>query len=101
MAYSRCLSRAPNSPRSKQAQERLLLVIQPGFPCAHDAKATRPEILERAATEILLDHQCPSRQYGHHFWPAITLRQSPPSSLPRLTALAADECELWLGARDP
>src|SRR5207245_6488344 len=35
------------------------------------------------------------------FWPAITRRQSPPSSLPRLPALAADECGLWLGARDP
>src|SRR6266508_2381583 len=34
-------------------------------------------------------------------WPAITRRQSPPSSLPRLLALAADECGLWLGARDP
>ena len=35
------------------------------------------------------------------FWPAITLRQSPPSLLPRLQALAASECGLWLGARDP
>src|SRR6058998_1420877 len=34
-------------------------------------------------------------------WPAITRRQSPPSPLPRLPALAADECGLWLGARDP
>src|SRR5439155_4930736 len=35
------------------------------------------------------------------FWPAITLRQSPPSPLARLTSLAAVECGLWLGARDP
>src|SRR5436309_14960076 len=35
------------------------------------------------------------------FWPAITRRQSPPSLLPRLPALAASECGLWLGARDP
>ncbi len=35
------------------------------------------------------------------FWPAITRRQSPPSPLPRLQALAAVECGLWLGARDP
>jgi hypothetical protein len=35
------------------------------------------------------------------FWPAITRRQSPPSFLPRLPALAANECGLWLGARDP
>src|SRR5205823_10115700 len=35
------------------------------------------------------------------FWPAITRRQSPPSLLPRLAALAASECGLWLGARDP
>jgi hypothetical protein len=34
-------------------------------------------------------------------WPAITLRQSPPSFLPRQPALAANECGLWLGARDP
>src|SRR2546427_3783198 len=35
------------------------------------------------------------------FRPAITRRQSPPSLLPRLPALAAVECGLWLGARDP
>src|SRR5437764_15485382 len=35
------------------------------------------------------------------FWPAITRRQSPPSLLPRLPALAASECGLRLGARDP
>src|SRR5438552_19206170 len=35
------------------------------------------------------------------FWPAITRRQSPPSLLPRPPALAASECGLWLGARDP
>jgi len=35
------------------------------------------------------------------FWPAITRRQSPPSLLPRLPALAASECGLWLDARDP
>src|SRR5438128_5313432 len=35
------------------------------------------------------------------FRPAITRRQSPPSLLPRLPALAASECGLWLGARDP
>jgi hypothetical protein len=34
------------------------------------------------------------------FCPAITLRQTPPSSSPRLLALASPECELWLGARD-
>ena len=34
-------------------------------------------------------------------WPAITLRQIPPSFLPRQPALAANECGLWLGARDP
>jgi hypothetical protein len=34
-------------------------------------------------------------------WPAIARRQSPPSFLPRLAALAAYECRLWLGARDP
>src|SRR5512133_1808816 len=34
-------------------------------------------------------------------WPAITLRQRPPSSLPRLSALAANECGRWLGAHDP
>ena len=28
-------------------------------------------------------------------------RQSPPSLLPRLPALAATECGLWLGAREP
>jgi hypothetical protein len=34
--------------------------------------------------------------------PAITRRQSPPSPLPRLQALAADECGLWIKtARDP
>ena len=31
---------------------------------------------------------------------AITRRQSPPSPSPRRPALASDECELWLGARD-
>src|SRR5205823_7673030 len=35
------------------------------------------------------------------FWPAITRRQSPPSLLPRLPALAASECGVWPGARDP
>ena len=35
-----------------------------------------------------------------HFRPAITLRQSPPSVLPRRPALAATECGLWLGAHD-
>src|SRR5437016_1950164 len=35
------------------------------------------------------------------FWPAITRRQSPPSPLARATSLAAVECGLWLGARDP
>jgi AcrR family transcriptional regulator len=35
------------------------------------------------------------------FWPAITRRQSRPSSSPRLTSLASSECALWLGARDP
>src|SRR5205814_8200874 len=35
------------------------------------------------------------------FWPAITRRQSPPSLLPRLPALAASEYDLWLGACDP
>src|SRR3989442_8589747 len=34
-------------------------------------------------------------------WPAITRRQSPPSPLPRQPSLAAGECGLWLGARDP
>jgi len=34
-------------------------------------------------------------------WPAITRRQSPPSPLARQTSLAAVECGLWLGARDP
>jgi hypothetical protein len=34
-------------------------------------------------------------------WPAITLRLSPRSLLPRLTALAANDRDLWLGARDP
>ena len=34
-------------------------------------------------------------------WPAITRRQSSPSLLPRLPALPASECDLWLGARDP
>ncbi len=29
-------------------------------------------------------------------WPAITRRQSPPSPLPRLKALAAVECGLWM-----
>ena len=37
----------------------------------------------------------------HGAWPAITLRHSPPSFLPRRPALAANECGLWLGARDP
>ena len=37
-------------------------------------------------------HACPC--------PAFTRRQSPPSPSPRLLALASDECELWLGARD-
>ena len=35
------------------------------------------------------------------FWPAITLRQSRPSLLPRRPALAANECGLWLGAHKP
>ncbi len=35
------------------------------------------------------------------FWPAITRRQSRPSSSPRLTSLGSSECALWLGARDP
>jgi hypothetical protein len=35
------------------------------------------------------------------FWPAITRRQSPPSLSARLVALAASECGLCLGARDP
>jgi ferredoxin-NADP reductase len=35
------------------------------------------------------------------FWPAITRRQRPPSPLPRLLALAADERGLLLGASDP
>src|SRR5437867_3013314 len=34
-------------------------------------------------------------------WPAITRRQSPPSSSPRSTGLGSSECDLWLGARDP
>ena len=34
-------------------------------------------------------------------WPAITRRQSPPSSSPRSTDLASSECDLWLGTRDP
>src|SRR5919197_5971414 len=34
-------------------------------------------------------------------WPAITRRESPPSPLPRLPTLAAGECGLSLGARDP
>jgi hypothetical protein len=41
----------------------------------------------------------PAIHFG--FWPAITRRQNPPSLLPRLLALAASECGLWLGARDP
>jgi len=35
------------------------------------------------------------------FWPAITLRQKPHSPLPRPPALAAAECDSWLGARNP
>src|SRR6266516_4765544 len=34
------------------------------------------------------------------FSPAITRRQSPPSTLRRLPACAAAECGLWLGASD-
>jgi 2-keto-3-deoxy-L-fuconate dehydrogenase len=41
------------------------------------------------------------RCLGAGFWPAITQRQSPPSPLARLSSLAAVECGLWLGARDP
>src|SRR5213596_1102772 len=50
----------------------------------------------------LLDGALMLRRATHvGFWPAITRRQSPPSLLPRLPALAASECGLWLGARDP
>src|SRR5207244_12853214 len=41
------------------------------------------------------------RRLGAGFWPAITRRQGPPSPLARLSSLAAGECGLWLGARDP
>jgi len=34
-------------------------------------------------------------------WPASARRQTPPSFLRRLPALAVNECDLWLGARDP
>ena len=35
------------------------------------------------------------------FWPAITRRQSRPSSSLRLPSLGSSECALWLGARLP
>ena len=39
---------------------------------------------------------------GHDgFWPAITRRQSPPSSSLGPSDLGSSECGLWLGARDP
>jgi hypothetical protein len=46
-------------------------------------------------------HSVPLPAVHAGLWPAITRRQSPPSPLPRLQALAADECGLLLGARDP
>jgi len=41
------------------------------------------------------------RRLGAGSWPEITRRQSPPSPLARLSGLAAVECGIWLGARDP
>src|SRR6266436_5660648 len=41
------------------------------------------------------------RQRSPSPWPAITLRQSPPSPLSRLPGLPAGDDDLWLGARDP
>src|SRR5439155_21571095 len=46
-------------------------------------------------------HLVPLPAIHARFWPAITRRESPPSSLPRLLAWAADECGLSLGASDP
>jgi len=45
----------PNTPRTKQAEERLLLSVEANFPGAEDAQMTRPEIFERSPFEILID----------------------------------------------
>jgi hypothetical protein len=49
------LSRVANAPGSQQAEQRLLLKIEPHVTGAHYAQMTRPEILDRSAVEILLD----------------------------------------------
>src|SRR5687767_160897 len=45
-----------DSPRAKQAEERLLFEIEPGIPRGDDAQMPRPEIGDRAPVEVLLDH---------------------------------------------
>jgi cytochrome c oxidase subunit 3 len=51
------------------------------------------------STVYLLEMACPAPSGGAR--PAITRRQSPPSPLPRHSALAANECGPWLGADGP
>jgi hypothetical protein len=59
----------------------------------------RGELSAEALKKLLASAS--SGNSGHHFSPAITRRQSPPSPLPRFPTLATDERRLWLGARDP
>src|SRR5438132_8238919 len=69
--------------------------------------ATRSEIINCSFSRAAMHHlqsstggvPLPAMHVG--FWPAITRRQGPPSPLPRLAALAADEWGPWLGAHDP
>src|SRR5438093_12428147 len=61
------------------------------------ARAREPRNLQARCYRDLVPH--PAIHAG--FWPAITRRQSPPSPLPRLLALDADECSLWLETAAP
>src|SRR5262249_16430705 len=45
-----------HSRRSKQAEKRLFLQLEPDFAGREDAEMSRPEILERSPVEILVDH---------------------------------------------
>jgi tRNA-2-methylthio-N6-dimethylallyladenosine synthase len=58
--------------------------------------------IESATSTTLKGKECVPHPAIHAGpWPAITRRESPPSPLPRLQALAAVECGLSHGARDP
>src|SRR5207244_1777209 len=63
------------------------------LPAIHDGRTGK------AGTASYGRHR--KRCLGAGFWPAITRRQSPLSPLARQTSLAAVDCGLRLGARDP